>query len=561
MIKINSKNLVFKLSVLSVFMFSMTTFAQEMASGEPPKYEVRAVWLTTIGGLDWPHGYAQSPKSIDKQKKELTDILDKLKSANINTVLLQTRIRGTVIYPSALEPWDGCMSGVPGKSPGYDPLAFAVDECHKRGMEIQAWIVAIPAGKWNGLGCRTLRKKHPKLIIKNGKDGFIDPASREAAPYIAGICREIARNYDVDGIHLDYIRYPETFRLKTSGKTARDNITRIVRLVAQEVKAIKPWMKTSCSPIGKFSDLGRYSSHGWNAFSKGCQDARKWLEEGVMDQLYPMMYFKGNQFYPFAMDWKENCQGKTIVPGLGVYFLSPSEGNWQVEEIERQMFVSRANGMGFAFFRNKFFCDDTKGIYTFTKEHFNTYPALVPPVKCERQTKPETPAGINVCVKDGYETISWNRVETGNGNGGVTYNVYASKDYPVNVSDARNLIAQRIERNEISIKGKTGLFYAVTSMNRYGIESSPRMQDVEKQRSSTYTFISNDGNRMSLPDKGKTLDAEYILISSLTGNAITTRPYKGKYADIRNIKDGCYMVYTLNKRDITHKIGFLIIKR
>lgn len=92
----------------------------------------------------------------------MTDILDKLQKANINTILLQTRIRGTVIYPSAIEPWDGCCSGFPGKSPGYDPLAFAIKECHNRGMEVHAWIVTIPIGKWNGLGCKTLRKKYPK---------------------------------------------------------------------------------------------------------------------------------------------------------------------------------------------------------------------------------------------------------------------------------------------------------------------------------------------------------------------------------------------------------------
>ena len=111
-----------------------------------PKHEVRAVWLTTIGGLDWPHSYAQSARSIEKQKAELVDLLNRLHRANINTVLLQTRIRGTVIYPSVFEPWDGCCSGVPGKSPGYDPLQFAIEECHKRGMELHAWVVTIPLG-------------------------------------------------------------------------------------------------------------------------------------------------------------------------------------------------------------------------------------------------------------------------------------------------------------------------------------------------------------------------------------------------------------------------------
>lgn len=81
----------------------------------------------------------------------------------------------------------------------------------------------------------------------------------------------------------------------------------------------------SCSPIGKADDLARYWSHGWNAYSKVLQNAQYWLRNGLMDQLYPMMYFKGNNFYPFAIDWQEQAQGKMIVPGLGIYFMSPRE--------------------------------------------------------------------------------------------------------------------------------------------------------------------------------------------------------------------------------------------
>ena len=116
---------------------------------QAPKYEVRAVWLTTIGGIDWPHSYSQSPHSAEKQKQELRQILDRLQQAKINTVLIQTRVRGTMIYPSDIEPWDGCLSGFPGKSPGYDALQFAIDECHKRGMELHAWVLPSPWG--NGM--------------------------------------------------------------------------------------------------------------------------------------------------------------------------------------------------------------------------------------------------------------------------------------------------------------------------------------------------------------------------------------------------------------------------
>ena len=122
---------IFHKSINSLF-FHITLililFSQQSQAQDYPKREVRAVWITTIGGLDWPHSYSQSEFSAKKQQQEFCTILDRLKAANVNTVLLQTRIRGTVIYPSAYEPWDGCLSGKPGQSPGYDALKFAIDE-------------------------------------------------------------------------------------------------------------------------------------------------------------------------------------------------------------------------------------------------------------------------------------------------------------------------------------------------------------------------------------------------------------------------------------------------
>ena len=177
---------------------------------------MRAVWLTTIGGIDWPHSYYAEP-----QKEELRQTLDQLRRAGINTVLLQTRVRATTIYPSALEPWDGCITGTPGRAAGYDPLRFCIDECHKRGMQLHAWVVTIPVGKWNTTGCQQLRKKYPKLIKKIKDEGYMDPEQAATGDYLARFCREIVENYDVDGIHLDYIRYPETWKIKGSRAQAR----------------------------------------------------------------------------------------------------------------------------------------------------------------------------------------------------------------------------------------------------------------------------------------------------------------------------------------------------
>lgn len=101
----------------------------------------------------------------------------------------------------------------------------------------------------------------------------------------------------MDGIHLDYIRYPESWNVRVSREKGRKFITRIVEAIHRSVKREKPWVKMSCSPIGKFDDLGRYWSHGWNAYTKVCQDAQGWLKSGLMDELYPMMYFATNSSF------------------------------------------------------------------------------------------------------------------------------------------------------------------------------------------------------------------------------------------------------------------------
>ena len=451
------------------------------------KHEVRAVWVTTIGGLDWPRSYAQSTHSIEKQKTELRDMLDRLKLANINTILLQTRVRATTIYPSDIEPWDGCLSGFPGKSPGYDPLAFAIEECHKRGMELHAWVVCIPIGKWNNYGCRELRKRRPDLVKRIGDEGFVDPEKKASADYIAQICEEITRKYDIDGIHLDYIRYPETWKGRIDPQRGRGNITRIVERVNEKVKTIKPWVKMSCSPVGKHDDLTRYSSRGWNARTKVCQDAQAWLANGLMDQLYPMMYFQGNQFYPFAIDWNENRNERIIAPGLGIYFLSPKEKNWDVEVVSRQLHFLRDEGMGHAFFRCKFLLDDVKGLYGIVKDEINNVPSLVPPMPiptryAQNTTMPQQPAKLTLKRGKGFDRLVWTDNKAfpqANGDYHL-FNIYASESYPVDINNPDNYQlhdghSNKGEGSEYALcrygdrplrKGKHGGYNTCTKLNK-----------------------------------------------------------------------------------------------
>ena len=445
-----------------------------------PKHEVRAVWLTTIGGIDWPHSYSPAI-----QQRELISILDQLQQAGINMVMIQTRVRATTIFPTTTEPWDGCITGHPGTAASYDPLQFCIDECHRRGMECHAWIVTIPVGKWNGLGCKQLRQKYPSLIRKIGEEGYMDPEKPQTGDYLAKFCAEVARKYDVDGIHLDYIRYPETWKIKVSKNQGREYITDIVRKINKAVKPLKPWIKLSCSPIGKYDDLSRYRSNGWNANTTVCQDAQGWLRDGLMDALFPMMYFQGNNFYPFAVDWLEHSYGRIVAPGLAVYMLHPREKNWDLEVITREMNVLRDLGLGCTFFRSKFFTDNTKGIYDFTCD-FNVTPALIPPMTWAGKSAPSAVSQLQVKLGMSSDIISWQKATDNSGADYLLYNVYASDRLPVDVSNPENLIAARQRELSITVphKGRP-LYYAVTAMNRYGMESEPAsMQGVSSPRNS-----------------------------------------------------------------------------
>lgn len=550
----------------------MASYGQSFYAVNPnPKYEVRAVWLTTIGGIDWPHSYAQSECSAEKQKEELRAILDRLQKANINTILLQTRIRATTIYPSQYEPWDGCLSGFPGKSPGYDALQFAIDECHKRGMEVHAWVVTIPVGKWNSYGCRQLRKRFPRLIKRIDQDGYMDPEATQTGCYLAEMCREIVQRYDVDGIHLDYIRYPETWKFRISKDQARGNITRIVEKIHQAVKKEKPWVKMSCSPIGKFDDLSRYWSHGWNAYTKVAQDAQAWLKDGLMDELFPMMYFRGDQFFPFAIDWKEHSYGKIIAPGLGIYFLDPKEGKWNISDITSELYHLRNIGEGHAFFRNKFLLDNHQGVYDFVTAHFNRYPALVPPMTWESNKRPQQPVTLCIEENEGTTTLRWdNSLQYEDGTAiktpSIYNNVYASKEYPVDVHDARNLILTRTTRRQLTTRtGNTPTYYAVTTTDGFGNESRAKQLNQTAVVKTTTRYgkacrLTTTGESIILPSSIHETDCQYIIIKNMQEQAVYITKPQNREINIKKIKDGIYTLNCVNYRNIEHTLGTFIKK-
>ena len=429
------------LSSLFLFLFTLNASAQlwpQPTQLEPREREIRAVWYCTLGGIDWPRNqYAQTEAKAQRQRDMLCEDFDRLQRAGINVILFQCRTRGMVLYSSKYENWDSVISGNYGVQPSYDPLAFAIEEAHKRGMELHAYLVAYPlctVSQGKQLGNKTAMKTHPELCQNCGGRWYMDPGMPGTADYLAAMCREVAENYDIDGIHLDYIRYPEkevafndnvAYNKYGKGKNKtqwkRDQVTATVRAVHDAVKAVKPWVKLSCSPVGKYSDLPRANSRGWNARDAVSQDAQLWLREHLMDWLLPRMYFDGQNFYPFAANWQQESYGHPVAPGLGIYLLDRKEKNWEGVAITRELnFLRQIKSGGQAFFRTKYLLENHKGIYDFCCD-FYRQPALTPASTWQDATPPAAPEVKQELSKDYVLHLEWEPVadETP-----IVYNIY-----------------------------------------------------------------------------------------------------------------------------------------
>ncbi|WP_352421117.1 family 10 glycosylhydrolase [Proteiniphilum sp.] len=451
------------------------------ASG-PPATEVRAVWLTTNYGLDWP----RNRTSLEVQKRELTEILDNLKKHNFNTVFFQVRGRGEVLYNSRIEPMSSLIAPAGPGRPPFDPLAFAVEECHKRGLACHAWVVTYPLGNdrhVRSLGTQSVTKKNPSLTKQFQREWFLDPGNPRTDDYLLSIVKEIVAGYDIDGIHFDYIRYPDNrgrfpddgmYRQYGKGKSRdewrRDNITRFVIKVYDQVKAMKPWVQVSSAPLGRYRALGN-NGVGWTALETVSQDAGKWMMMGKHDAIYPMMYYKERLFYPFVDDWLKHSNGRIVVPGLGAYQMI--ELGWSYRDILNQVDYTRQNDShGQAYFRTENVLSNTKGILRELEEYYK-YPAKLPPMTWLSDSIPNNPYDLRAEKNgEGLLELSWE----GNRDGRVTYNVYRSENDTLSLENAEELMAVGLREPMFRYKAGNNdkaYYYYITASDAYNNESGP----------------------------------------------------------------------------------------
>lgn len=462
------------------------------AYSEPPRTEIRAVWLTTIYGLDWPKRPAGTAQEYKRQQRELCVLLDSLREANFNMIFLQVRLRGDVIYRSAIEPASKVFSGQYGVMPGYDPLAFAIEECHKRGMECHAWFVTFPVGSAKVVseqGRRSVVKRRPELCKLHNGEWYLDPGLPATRSYLRTLVSELVGNYDIDGIHFDYIRYPEQAsrfpdkqvhrkygKNKPIAEWRRENISLFVSEVYDDVKKLKPWVQVSSSPLGKYSRIPKHPNAGWTAYESVFQDVKKWLQDGKQDMVVPMMYYLYSDFFPFVDNWVENSNGRLVVPGLGAYRMDKSEGNWDINNITDQMdYCRNFGGNGASFFRGDNVVSNSKGFFNELKNNYYKYPAKLPPLLWLNDEKPAQPTEIIVERNENELKLSWKNAGTGPEIN--SYTVYYSQSDSLNLQSAESVLATGVRDTvlylPINNTAEQEFVFSVSASTRYRVEGDP----------------------------------------------------------------------------------------
>lgn len=379
------------LSLLILLAASLTLFANE------PKHELRATWLATVQNIDWPKTQITSDATRKQQQKELTDILDKLAAGNMHACFMQVRSLCDAMYQSSYEPWSVALTGTRGKDPGYDPLAFAIEEAHKRGLELHIWVNPFRVTTSGTLDSKDQLQQHAgEWIIKYNNGSFkgqiIDPGYPQARAYVIKVLMEIINNYDVDGIVMDDYFYPyggtttEDAASKSLYKPAnvvdvnqdgdtdddwrRSNVDICLKQLYDTIQAVKPWVRFGMGTFGIWSTQQKAAEaygitlpngiRGLDDYDVQACNPVEWVKHGYVDYINPQLYWSTNvaaQDYKVLCKWwaKDVCEhfSNQLPNGKKVHFFISQAAyhaydgytgyDAGVGEIQKQIDVNRAN--------------------------------------------------------------------------------------------------------------------------------------------------------------------------------------------------------------------------
>jgi uncharacterized lipoprotein YddW (UPF0748 family) len=367
--KLQIKFLSALLFFLPAMLFATGEIYQPVAVAPPqPPREFRAAWIAVVASnQDWP---SAPGLPVEKQKAELISLLERAAQLHFNAVILQVRPSSDALYASPIEPWSERLTGKMGRAPDpfYDPLAFAIAEAHKRGLELHAWFNPFralhPLSK-SIVAPNHVTRTHPEWVREYGKQYWLDPGEPAVRNYVLRVVMDVVRRYDVDGVTFDDYFYPypvtnaqgrkldyrddaswQKYGLR-SGLTRddwrRQNVNQFVQGVYQSIKAAKPWVKFGISPFGIWRPGYPPQIKGMDAYTNIYADSRLWLASGWVDYFAPQLYWPVDDFphsFPALLNWwtSQNVKGRHLWPGLND---SNVGKNWESEEIARQMETAR----------------------------------------------------------------------------------------------------------------------------------------------------------------------------------------------------------------------------
>jgi len=487
-------------------MLCVSGFAQNA-----PKREFRGAWIATYTNIDWPNR-TQSPA---QQRAALLTILDHHKATGLTALFIQVRSQCDAMYASGIEPWSADLTGTQGKVPDpyWDPMQFAIEECHKRGIEFHAWLNPYRAAGSStsipGFAATHVTKTHPEWLLSQGTLRILDPGIPAVRDYVTSVITDIVHRYDVDGIHFDDYFYPSppgsgitpfnddsTYNADPRGFTVRadwrrDNVNLLIARVYDSIKTIKPWVKFGVSPSGIYRNstnpaIGSATS-GLEHYTSLYADTRKWLQMGWIDYLCPQVYWyigqAGANYGVVVPWWNNNAYGRHIYIGLAGYKVNdPAQGvNWANPSMipnEVRLNRSLSNIYGEAVYNTNSLRSTTRlGFRDSLRLYFYNKPALLPNMPWRDNIAPDKPTGLTA-VKYGNDSLvlKWNKpVASDELNKAWQFVVYRSTNPVIDTSLAENMLY--ITTNDTtgytdkSFTPNTTYYYAVTTTDRFHNES------------------------------------------------------------------------------------------
>ena len=495
-------------------------------SAQGPKREYRSIWLTTYMTIDWPSERGSSASAQAKQKQELVDYIENHYNRNFNSVCFHVRTAADAVYESSYEPWSEYVSGTRGKSPGYDPLAFVVEECHKRGLSCYAWINPFRLRAYQSMSRTTEFDKSTMAkgwYIKNsaGYETF-DPGLPECREHILKVIKEIYTKYRIDGFLFDDYFYPnaipenntagdwDTYKKYnpdnlSMGDWRRENINSFMRELHHMIMEDRPDMTFGLSPAGiahngsNFPDLPPFvpGTTDWQ-YNDIYSDPVAWLKDQSIDFISPQLYWftkPGLNSYTTAAPfqaltswWSTVAQhyGRHVYMSLGPYRMIDgnnkpvynNEAHW-ADLSDQISYVRQYNNNcgGQIYFSSKYMDGPLcSGWGDYLQEHSYQLKALTPLISWKERPNLTSPdAKIN------GTTISWTAADQTGNAPIMRYTVYAIPNtVPMERASGKDGISNKYLMDvvyggsyAVSQDAVDNCWFAVCAYDNYGYESTP----------------------------------------------------------------------------------------